>query len=189
MPDSYKQELDDKRQRAFLYADESVAGLLDYLRNHTVLDNTLIIITADESRVFDVSGSPTYRDLILNWIPLIILTPQTKTQGLITESFSLMDIPKTILDYLRENIGNILGRSTLRSYSTMRPVLFGNIYKHHLFVKKDLDIIQKCNTMTYYYIDISTNYKNIFIDDYTITEQHPYFSNSIKNFIQQNDTD
>jgi phosphoglycerol transferase MdoB-like AlkP superfamily enzyme len=188
VPEDYKPDLDNERQRAYLYADEMLNSFLEELNSAGLLENTLVVLTADESRAFVEDGSPIYRDLVLNWIPLVIMLPGQNKGMQIDQPFSQIDLPKTVLDYLGQDIRQLPGRSALRSYTTSRPLFLGNLYKKHIYFTEDPSIITKCKVTTYQCFDIRLNDKNLFKDQYDIESEDVYYSEMVKRFIQQNDS-
>ena len=126
------------------YADRALADFLARIESLGILQNTLLVITSDESvgisgyrgsgaftreqRLDDVS-----KKLADNWGFLIAQTAQGDRQR-IDEVFSQSDIALSILDYLGLSAlpHRFIGRSLFRQYDSGRPVVFGNLYKRYL---------------------------------------------------------
>lgn len=186
VPADYSAEGLGSSERAFSFADFAVGEFVDRLKRKGVLDNTLLIITADESRTFTAQGSPLYRDLILNWIPFIVIPPKQSLNLQIDSPYTLVDVPATILDYL--NIDQrINGRSVFRRYESFRPLTFGNVYKHHVFVLDSANSMRKCNTSTFQCFDIEIIGDGVFDDRYHISDVRTRYSAELKTFIYNND--
>jgi phosphoglycerol transferase MdoB-like AlkP superfamily enzyme len=185
IPNDFIINRENELERAIRYADQAGADLIDDLIKKGTLDNTIVVITADESRVNPTIGTNIYRDLVLNWIPLIIIAPHHDVPLTIHESFTMQDLPKTILDYLGSDIENINGRSALRSYKTHRDIVFGNIFKKQIFIKREGNKLQKCKVAGYRCFDISFNSQNLFKDEYLIESNRVYHSPSLKNSLRK----
>jgi hypothetical protein len=123
-----------RTQAAFLYADASLGFLLRELESRGVLEETLVLITSDESRgVKPESGATPLRldrptlEFSQNWGILIALQPE----GLVGERsglFAQMDLALSVVDYLGfpDEAGNFMGRSVFRRYDKGRYMPFGN---------------------------------------------------------------
>lgn len=126
---------------AAAYLDEAFARFLQSIRDMAVLDNTLVLITSDES--VGISG---YRGAKLalagegiddltkklsdNWSFLIVIPP-TRERMRIDADFMHADLALSILDYLgfAERAEEFAGRSVFREYDEKRPIFFGNVYR------------------------------------------------------------
>jgi arylsulfatase A-like enzyme len=99
-------QLEDAYDGALRYVDHELGQLLEWLRAEGLLDETLIVITADHGEEFGEHGS----DLIghskslnpqLIHVPLVIVHPNRVPAGIrLTETVSIRDIPATIVDAL-----------------------------------------------------------------------------------------
>jgi phosphoglycerol transferase MdoB-like AlkP superfamily enzyme len=187
VPSNYQPDAGNTIERAVRYADISVAEFIEELEQNNYLKNTIVIITSDESRINQPEGSNLFHDLALNWIPLIIITPNQNQQLLIKQTFTQMDLPKTIIDILNQDVRDIPGRSAIRHYSSDRDLIFGNIFKRNLFISRDSKQIMKCKLGSNKCIDISLNGKGIFDDDYTIISERPYIYDGMATFIRNHD--
>src|SRR5690606_25173926 len=79
-------------------------------------DDTLIIVTSDESRAL-FSPPESINSLSHHWGPLVIMTPE-KDQALVDEKFVQSDIPLSMSDYLGVKDAAVYfnGRSIFRDY-------------------------------------------------------------------------
>ena len=130
VPESFKSKYpDDSFAKAVDYLDHSMAYFLDTIRKRGYLDNTLVIITSDESRGINPGLRALTVSLSNNWIPLAVLTPQQQT-GVVSELFSQKDLTISVLDYLglAHKAEGIRGRSFFRSYDTRETIFLGNTY-------------------------------------------------------------
>ncbi|MFX1409545.1 MAG: sulfatase [Promethearchaeota archaeon] len=85
------------------YLDNKLGDFFVELRTLDLLDNTLIIITADHGEEFKEHGdfshnSKLYEELI--HVPLIIVGPNLPSNVIIEDLVSLIDLAPTIIDYL-----------------------------------------------------------------------------------------
>lgn len=103
------------------YTDMQIGRVIDSLDQRNLLDNTLVIITADHGEAFGEHGrfghhAYPYEELIR--IPLVIAGPEVASTT-ITQQVSLLDLPPTVLDLL-----NIEVPETMEGES-FRPALTG----------------------------------------------------------------
>jgi arylsulfatase A-like enzyme len=86
------------------YLDRRLGGLLDELDRRGVLDDTLVIVTADHGEhlgdhLLFFHGCSLYRQVVQ--VPLVIVDPNGPTAGRgVAEPVSLRDVPATIADLL-----------------------------------------------------------------------------------------
>lgn len=107
------------------YLDYALDRYLDELARMGVLEDTLIIITSDESK-----GSVTDKtNLMKSWVPLIVIDSSAPNE-IISESFTSADLSLSVLDYLEINSIPDLppGRSIFRAYSEPRPFVFSQYH-------------------------------------------------------------
>lgn len=99
--------------------DQAVAEFIHGLRTDGVLDDTLVIITSDESHGSDIVGWAS------SWGLTLLLTPdQDRLPRIIDGTFGLVDMEASILDYLDLTIpASVIGRSFFREYRTQREML------------------------------------------------------------------
>jgi hypothetical protein len=110
------------------FLDSALGDFVDGLRRAGVLENTLLIITSDESR-----GSPASSDvqdvLSRSWGPLVISMPEAHRER-IAAPYGQSDVALSILDYLglASQRGAFIGRSLFRQYAEPRRLYFGNVF-------------------------------------------------------------
>jgi tetratricopeptide (TPR) repeat protein/phosphoglycerol transferase MdoB-like AlkP superfamily enzyme len=118
---------DGSLERALSYLDGAVSEFVEALGREGVLEDTLVLITSDESAsTVDVKDDLT-AELSMNWGFLIAMLPE-KTRMWVDEYFMQVDLALSVLDYLgipAEEKG-FTGRSVFRRYDTKRPLLFSN---------------------------------------------------------------
>ena len=125
---------DVRRRAAFMHADRAIGWLVEALDKRGVLEDTLVLISSDESRGA-LPGDPkeglqignVARRLTENWGVLIAIQPEEKIER-IKEPFAQMDIALSVLDYLglSERTGGFFGRSVFRRYQAARFIPFAN---------------------------------------------------------------
>jgi hypothetical protein len=114
---------------AVAYADREVARFLEAITRIGVLDDTLVLVSSDESR--GLPGEPDPISLIASqsWGLLVAAGPGIGSER-IDEAFASSDIPLSVLDYLSlaepAQHKDLLGRSVFRTGSRSRYVFFGN---------------------------------------------------------------
>lgn len=110
VPADYQPSMQPIRSRAIHYLDYSVNELVNELDDHDFLENTVVILTSDESRA-KLTENPVKSQLSLHWLPMIVIHPKqlkmSYTQTL--DSRSLKKIVKISLgdelSYLSEFSG------------------------------------------------------------------------------------
>jgi arylsulfatase A-like enzyme len=94
----------DAYDNCLAYLDEQLGELFDELQRRGELDRTLVIVTSDhgeglgEHDLFD-HGESLYRSEI--GVPLLIVAPaRDRSQGVVSETVSLRNLPATIVDLI-----------------------------------------------------------------------------------------
>ncbi len=109
----------DPKYAAVLAADRAVAHFVQELKDKGLSDDTLILITSDESH-----GVPNH-PFGNNWGMMMALAPDLKAQ-VHDDVFSTTDLNLSVMDYLNisESRPSLTGRSIFRDYENSRPMLF-----------------------------------------------------------------
>ena len=99
--------------------DEAVAAFIDGLRRDGVLQDTLVIITSDESH--GAEGADWYG----SWGLGVVLTPEQELLPRIKKgTYGLVDIEASVLDYFGLPMPpSIIGRSMFRDYADSRDMV------------------------------------------------------------------
>ncbi|MFP1632411.1 LTA synthase family protein [Zhengella sp. ZM62] len=137
------------RARAWDYADQTLASLMDELAARDLLADTLVLITSDEASVAPEKRRTRIEELehlVENWGLLVALMPEALAMR-IDEPFQQSDIALSVLDYLGiENPGGVFaGRSLFRTYRSPRPMYFANLYKNRIFELDTGGILTVCD--------------------------------------------
>ncbi|MBE0583753.1 MAG: LTA synthase family protein [Desulfofustis sp.] len=108
-----------RQAAAVAHLDQAVGGFIEELRSSGILQNTLVIITSDESH--GAPGASWYS----SWGLGIVLAPEQDTlPRLKSGTYGLVDIEASILDYLGLPMPPaILGRSLFRDYDRPRTMV------------------------------------------------------------------
>ena len=119
----------DKLTAAFVYLDEALMELFANLEEQGVLEDTLVIVTADESRGIGSPNDDVTQMLSQNHGPMIALLP-TQEVGTIEAPYGQSDLALSILDYLGidPEPTEFMGRSIFREYDEPRLVYFSNTF-------------------------------------------------------------
>ena len=145
VPESFDAPYETDFRRAFAYLDVAVGRFLRALEKSGMRDDTLVLITTDESagdlgQVADATAGV----LSQNWGFLVAMTPE-RSRGLVADPFAQSDLALSILDYLGfgESGGELFGRSVFRRYDTGRRLFFGNV-NHRILggIKADGSLVQ-----------------------------------------------
>ena len=99
--------------------DDAVSAFIDGLRQDGVLEDTLVIITSDESHGSE--GADWYS----SWGLGIVLAPEQELLPRIKKgTYGLVDIEATVLDYFNLPMPqSIIGRSIFRDYNSSRDMV------------------------------------------------------------------
>ena len=117
-PEGAEKRYGSRKIAAIARLDEAVARFIDQLRKDGVLEETLVIITSDESHGY--AGADWYT----SWGFIAILAPrQNGLPRLKSGTFGLMDVEGSVLDYLNLPMpAGIIGRSFFRDYTVSRAI-------------------------------------------------------------------
>ncbi|MCZ6836759.1 MAG: LTA synthase family protein [Planctomycetota bacterium] len=130
IPGAYEEMADlSDRVRAFYYADSALEWLWGELEQSGILDDTLVIVTSDESGGLVGRGDAITKRLSMHWGFAIVSAPGVSAQ-VVKEPFGQSDIALSIMDYLglTDEASAFMGRSLFRSYEDPRPLFIGNTY-------------------------------------------------------------
>ena len=134
LPQYYRTLIGDCYDSCLAYMDERLGELFDELQRRGLLDNTLVIITADhgeglgEHGLFD-HGESLYRTEIR--VPLLFVIPASGTsQAVVHETVSLRDLPATIADLVGLGSGSPFpGRSLAALWQPPSPEMLPSLVK------------------------------------------------------------
>ncbi len=126
LPASYINFARDSYDDCLGYIDEQLGQLFNALRVRGLLDNTLVVVTADhgeglgEHKLFG-HGYSLYRTEIR--VPLVIRPPTGRSApAIVEETVSLRDVPATIVDFLGLGAGSPFpGTSLARFWRNSAP--------------------------------------------------------------------
>ncbi|WP_339533112.1 LTA synthase family protein [Pseudomonas mucidolens] len=118
-PEDYLQRYDNPKQAAVAYLDDALGQFLDGLERKGVLNDTLVVITSDESH-----GIEGVR-LASSWGFNLMLAPeQRQLPRLKSGVYGHVDLSASILDYLALPVPSALsGRSLFRDYEKGREIM------------------------------------------------------------------
>ena len=118
-PDDYLARHASAKQAAIAYLDDAIGDFLDALQKRGVLDDTLVVVTSDESH-----GIENVR-LASAWGFNLMLAPeQAQLPSIKSGVYGHIDLAASVLDYLALPLPeNIAGRSMLRDYSHGRQII------------------------------------------------------------------
>ncbi|MDQ7984484.1 LTA synthase family protein [Pseudomonas sp. G34] len=118
-PADYLERHGSAKQAAIAYLDDAIGDFLDGLQQRGVLDDTLVVVTSDESH-----GIENVR-LASAWGFNLMLAPeQAQLPSLKGGVYGHIDLTASILDYLALPLpADIAGRSMLRDYAHGRQII------------------------------------------------------------------
>jgi len=147
VPKTFKSDHpEDSFARSVDYLDHSMAWFLDTARKRGYLDNTMVIITSDESRGINPGLRGLTVSLSNNWIPMAVLTPGGEP-GVVDDLYSQKDLAVSVLDYLGlgHKARGIRGRSMFRSYKERETIFMANTYSRWLGAFFPDNTLLRCN--------------------------------------------
>jgi hypothetical protein len=116
-PKSYKEKFPDAKMAAVAYLDESVTQFLVELKKQGVMEDTLVIVTSDESHGIDALRLASAWGLSLIFAPERDRLPDFK-QG----TYGHVDLATSVLDYFGLPATGVMGRSQFRDYALGRDM-------------------------------------------------------------------
>jgi hypothetical protein len=119
VPDEVAARYPSRRDATVDLLDHAVAQFIKDLRADGVLEDTLVMITSDESHGSEKG------DWISSWGLGVVLAPEAgKLPRLKQGTYGLVDVEASILDYLGQPIpASVIGRSFFRDYSEPREMV------------------------------------------------------------------
>ncbi|MGH7555771.1 MAG: sulfatase-like hydrolase/transferase [Longimicrobiales bacterium] len=119
---------------AIRYLDQELNEFLEELRARGVLDNTIVVITADHGEEFLEHAVPEHGNSLYYpsiHVPLVIRFPGAVPSGsVVQDAVSLRDVPATILDLVGETNASLPGTSLVPSWtggSSDRSLIFSEL--------------------------------------------------------------
>jgi hypothetical protein len=118
-PDNIVAQYPNRMVATVALLDGAVAEFLKGLREDGVLEDTLVIITSDESHGDDVA------EWVSSWGIMVILAPEKKELPRIKKgTYGMVDVTASILDYFAlKPPASVIGRSFFRDYSEPRVMV------------------------------------------------------------------
>jgi glycerophosphoryl diester phosphodiesterase len=119
VPEEWESKFSSRKEAVIAYLDEAVGQFFNRLEQSGILNDTLLLITSDESH--GVTGQP-YGNY---WGLAVVCSPESY-HIVNPGTFGLIDIPYSVLDYLdlNEVFHSFPHYSIFRKQSTERPILF-----------------------------------------------------------------
>jgi len=136
-PRGYEGKTYGRKRRALRYADLSIGEFVRGLSASGILEDTLVLITSDESAGMESKNSFKKLEvdgltdaLSQNWGTMIVLGPDVGRRR-VREPFGQVDVALSILDYLghADRGAHFFGRSLFRQYDEPRRMYFANTNK------------------------------------------------------------
>lgn len=174
---------------AIAHADDQVMAFIEELDRKGILDNTLVIVSSDESQGTKKDTS----HITKNWVPFIVFDKGAPIQD-ISESFTQTDFSLSILDYL--NLTDKIkalppGRSIFRHYEKNRPIFFARYYDDATYWLDTNNSLIKCDLRYYKCTGYSYKTNNLLWQPNQFINKniHPEKINMMRYVSQQSDWD
>jgi hypothetical protein len=134
VPDDVADQYPSRKDAAVAMLDKAVSRFIKSLKRDGVLDDTLVIITSDESHGHELA------EWVSSWGIGVVLAPEQKQLPRIKQgTYALMDMTASILDYFNLNIpASVIGRSFFRDYADPREMVAYTAGKLRWHTSKDL---------------------------------------------------
>jgi len=119
VPDDIAARFPNRKLATVSLLDQAVADFIDNLRRDGVLEDTLVIITSDESHGSELA------EWVSSWGLGIVLAPErSQLPRLKRGGYGLVDMAASVLDYLGQPMpASIIGRSFFRDYDSPREMV------------------------------------------------------------------
>ena len=141
VPPDFLPNAESDRYRALRWADRAIEELMQGLEARDLLDDTVIIITSDESRE-RIVGSSLANEMALNWLPLIVVNADQQSQTN-SEIITATDFPWLVLSQATGIEVSLPGASK-------DAVLFGNTISGRFFwYEEQNQTLLACETTNY----------------------------------------
>ena len=136
---------DASLDEAIRYLDDAFADFMHTLEQRKLLDDTLVLITSDESAGLPGETGPGLAArLAANWGILIALSPSGE-RAEIDAPFMQVDLQASVLDRLgAEPVHATTGRSVFRSYPEPRTMLFANTHQRSIAMLDEDHTVTVC---------------------------------------------
>jgi hypothetical protein len=134
-------------EHAIGYLDLALAAFTKDAQELGLLEETLLIITSDESRGSN-EVSDLHSALSRNWGPLVVVAPEGHHE-VVLEPYAQSDVAISIIDYLGIEKGgrHLIGRSLFRHYEKPRRTYFGNAFLRRTGSVDSTGFILYCNEL------------------------------------------
>ncbi len=129
LPAAPGERSEERRTRAFRWLDDALDAFVEALEREGILEDTVVIVTSDESGGWVDGDQPTLRLLSQSWSFALVILPG-QAVGRVNTLLAHSDLALTVLDLLgRANASEgFIGRSWFREYEAARPMFAGNTY-------------------------------------------------------------
>jgi hypothetical protein len=118
VPDAIAARYKNRKLATVALLDKAAADFVQTLRKRGVLENTLVLITSDESHGAEQA------DWVSSWGLAMALAPGEKLPRLKTGGYGMLDVEASMLDYFGLPMPPaIIGRSFFRDYQTSREMV------------------------------------------------------------------
>ena len=132
VPDDFLPGQGVPMQRAFAYLDKAFGEFLQRLEKSGVREDTLVIVTSDESAgAQGLAADRVADELTQNWGFAIAMLPG-RERARVRDPFAQQDLALSIVDHLglADQGKQFFGRSVFRDYERRRPLFFSNLNFH-----------------------------------------------------------
>jgi phosphoglycerol transferase MdoB-like AlkP superfamily enzyme len=122
-------DVPDRQARAFRWADDAVVWFLEELDRRTVLRDTIVIVTSDESAGTKPAASAIQRLLSQSWAFVLFMLPEPLPKQ-IDDLYGHVDLAMSVADLLgmSDQARDFTGRSMFRTYDAPRRLFAGNTF-------------------------------------------------------------
>jgi hypothetical protein len=124
-----KLDLKSRRAAVFAWADDALDAFLNELEARGVLEDTIVVITSDESAGLVTTSNPVERMLAQAWSFAVVMLPEPEAKR-VDVLLAHVDTALSIVDLLglEDESRHFVGRSWFREYEGERTQFSGNTY-------------------------------------------------------------
>lgn len=133
IPIEFLKKYPTKVEAAFAYADKLLEHFLMELKKKNVLDDTLILVTNDESAA-EINPTKIPMGLLSGNRGIMLAITPSGHSHVIQDEFSQRDVLISVMDYLNIPLREgVFGRSIFRRYEHFQPQVFSNVFLKRVF--------------------------------------------------------
>ncbi len=133
-------------EHSMAFLDAEFLKFIDWMQASSLLENTLVLVSADESAGMRHEALDRVAQ---NWLPLYAVGPGIPRQSINDSTFTTADVALSVMDYTNgeeaKNNANFSGRSFFRKYADEREIVYGNCFHRTVGLFESARSVVICN--------------------------------------------